>query len=157
MIDIKDAKRNKKIGMAVIDYVTLMRPKSKGFTDKSDYNDMIFYTRQLCISENFFFMSPAQSNRSGFANAVKDKNNEYTIDALSDYNELERSATHVMALIQTKEMKESSSVQIQSVVNRESEDFPSYKMTLDAPTGYFYTNRTPNDNDVASIVENLEI
>lgn len=121
-----------------VDYMTLMKPKRGGRLERDDFNNMISSMRLFGLENNLAIVTPHQTSRGFYEEALKDKENRYSLSCLSDYHEMERSSTLVASMIRTEEMKKSASCQIQCLKHREDEPFNMFKLILDAPTGWFY-------------------
>ena len=103
-------------------------------------------------------IAPFQVNRNGYDMMVSNKKNLYDLTAISDYNEIERSSTHVISSAQTQDMKEAGELQLQHLATRESEQFEPKRISIDGSTGvYLETKGTYSDEDVTDILEELEI
>ena len=135
--ELKD--RNKTLDFLVLDYVGLM-VQDKEFRDKDwrvDLNNMIRKLKNMAMSFNngrgLRIITPYQFNRQGYKDAVKNQG-IYTLSALSDANESERSSDGVIALYNTDEMRNSGIVKISCLKHRDGAHFPPFEANLDFST-----------------------
>jgi hypothetical protein len=70
------------------------------------------------IASPLIGMSPAQISRRGMEEAVKNSNT-YSLTALAEYSELERSSDIVLTSLMTTEMRAAEQIRIQNLKNRD--------------------------------------
>lgn len=131
--------RNKVLDFLVVDYVGLMvQDKKEKYGDwKTDLNNMIRWFKNLTINfdggRGLRIITPFQFNRQGNKDAIKN-DGIYTLSALSDANEAERSADGIIALYDTEEMRNSGIVKISCLKNRDGAHFAPFEANLDFAT-----------------------
>lgn len=161
--DVKKIDKNiMPIDMLVVDGVVLMYPNIKSRKSREEMNTMIADIRMFGLTFNsgkgLPIMAPFQTNRNGYEMALSNKSNLYDLTAISEYNEIERSSTHVISTFQSKDMRDAGEVQLQHLATRESEQFETRKISVDGSTGtYIETKGTYSDDDVADILEDLDL
>lgn len=155
--DIRQLQNNTMdIDLIVIDYPGLMKP-SIGRRDRESYNELFRELRHFSLINHIPIIFAIQSNRHGFQSACKDKDNLYSADAISDYNSIEREATHVFSIITTPEMKESGQAQIQHLLSRESQIVPPIRLNCDFETGTITALTQLTKEDAEQMMEEIEI
>ena len=135
--ELKD--RGKTLDFLVLDYVGLMvQDKDNAYGDfKVDLNNMIRRLKNITINfdngRGLRIISPYQFNRQGHKEAAK-IDGIYTLSALSDANEAERSSDGIIALYSTEEMRNSGLVKVSCLKNRDGGHFPPFEASLDFAT-----------------------
>ena len=131
--------RGKVLDFFVLDYVGLaIQDKDQKSNDwKLDLNNMIRKLKNITINfdngRGLRIITPFQFNRQGYKDAIKNEG-IYTLAALSDANEAERSSDVVIALYDTEEMRNSGIVKISCLKNRDGAHFPPFDANLDFAT-----------------------
>lgn len=155
--DIKQIQSNIfDIDCLVIDYPTLLKPNS-GYRDRESYNELFRELRHFGLTHSLPIIFPLQSNRAGYNNALKDKNNLFSPDAISDYNSIEREATHIFSIITTPEMKQAGQSQIQHLLSRESGLCPPIRINSNFETGTLTALNTISKEDAETMIDEIEI
>lgn len=144
------------IDLLIIDYPGLMKPNS-GYRDRESYNELFRELRHFSLINNIPIIFPLQSNRAGFDKACKDKNNLYSADAISDYNSIEREATHIFSIITTPEMRQAGQSQIQHLLSRESSLCPPIRVNSDFETGCINSIQQMSKEDAETMIQEIEI
>lgn len=155
--DLRDLKNNTMdIDLVIIDYPALMLPSS-GRRERESYNELFREIRHFGLTHHIPIIFVIQSNRQGFLNALKDKNNLYTPDAIGEYSSIEKEATNVISIITTQEMRESGQSQVQHLLSRESDLCPPILLNADFATGTMseLQNLTQEDNE--QLISEIEI
>jgi len=161
--DVKKVNRNIfPVDVLVIDGVTLMYPNLKSRKSREEMNTFIADIRSFGLTfeqgRGLPIIAPFQVNRNGYDMMLSNKNNLYDLTAISEYNEIERSSTHVISSAQTSDMRDAGELQIQHLATRESEQFEPKKIAVDGSTGvYIETKATYSEEDTAEILEELDI
>jgi len=161
--DVKKINKNiMPIDILVIDGVTLMYPNLKSRKSREEMNNFIADIRSFGLTfdggRGLPVIAPFQVNRNGYDMAMSNKNNLYDLTAISDYNEIERSSTHVISSFQNKDMRDAGQVKIQHLATRESEQFEPILISVDGSTGvYIETKGSYSEEDTMDIIEELEI
>lgn len=140
-----------------IDYITLIKPKVGKTTTREDMNEMIAEVRRFSLSHGIPVVTAGQIKREAFNNAVKDKENLYGSDCLSDYNEFERASTGIMTVLQTPEMYATGTVQVQNTLSRETKPFDTFRMVRRSNTGWHASGITSKERKqevLDAIIEN---
>jgi hypothetical protein len=125
-----------KVGVVVVDYLTLVRPLSKREPVREDYNSMITDFRRFLLDNGFVGVNAAQINRKGYDSAMKHKEHVYDLSVLSDYNSLERDATNVFSIFQSPEMEKTKEIQIQHLKGRETGLCGRFILLREGDTGW---------------------
>jgi len=103
--------------------------------DMRAVDDAILRVRQLTLGFNnnkgIPVMSPFQIKRSHYVQACETEGNLYTLDAVRYYSEINTSSTRVISSIQTPEMKETDTIQIQNLLSRDTELFKPFMLKVD--------------------------
>jgi hypothetical protein len=147
--ELKD--RGKTLDFLVLDYVGLMvQDLDQKYGDwRVDLNNMIRRLKNITINfdngRGLRIITPYQFNRQGHKEAAKN-DGIYTLSALSDANEAERSSDCVIAIYSTDEMRDSGLIKISCLKNRDGKIFPPFEANLD-----FSTKKL---NDFSQTVEN---
>ena len=161
--DVKKVNRNIfPVDVLVIDGVLLMYPNLKSRKSREEMNIFIADIRSFGLTfeqgRGLPIIAPFQVNRKGYDLMLSNKSNLYDLTAIGDYNEIERSSTHIFSTAQTKDMRDAGEIQIQHLASRESEQFEPRKITVDGSTGVFIeTKGTYTEEDVAEVIEELEL
>lgn len=161
--DVKKINRNIfPVDVLIIDGVALMYPNLKSRKSREEMNTFIADIRSFGLTfeqgQGLPIIAPFQVNRNGYEMMLGNKSNLYDLTAISEYNEIERSSTHIISTAVTKDMKDAGELQIQHLASRETEQFEAKKISIDGSTGVFIeTKGTYTEEDVADILEELEI
>lgn len=161
--DVKKINRNIfPVDVLIIDGVTLMYPNLKSRKSREEMNTFVADIRSFGLTfeqgKGLPIIAPFQVNRNGYENMLNNKSNLYDLTAISEYNEIERSSTHVISVAQTKDMRDAGEVQIQHLATRESEQFEPKKIAVDGSTGVFLeTKNVYTEEDTAEILEELDL
>lgn len=146
--------REKVLDFLVVDYVGLMvQDKENRYGDwRVDLNSMIRKLKNITIGfdngRGLRIITPYQFNRQGHKEAEKN-DGIYSLSALSDANEAERSSDGVIALYSTDEMRNSGIVKLSCLKHRDGPHFPPFEANLDFSTKKlrdFSQNLNPSDN-----------
>jgi len=150
------------IDLVIIDSPLQMYPYLGSRRSREEMNTMIADIRNLSLTfnggEGLPIIATFQINRSGYDEMLRGKRNLYDLTAIAEYNEVERSSTHVISTAQTEDMRESNEVQLQHLASRETELFETKKVMIDPQTGvYFNTDNKFDEEDVDSIIDEIDI
>lgn len=156
-LSISDLKRNYGCKVIAPDYLTLISPKM-GRVSTDDYNDMIMETRYKCMQEEVTIITPIQANRDGKKFSVgKVKDYCYDLTHIYMYSAFEKGCTSIISSIQTDEMRSLNQVAVGSTVNREMSPFQTTNLIINNSTGYFYQGEAPTNDQIISIIDEIEI
>jgi len=150
------------IDLLIIDGVVLMYPHLKSRKSREEMNTFIADLRNFGLTfengKGLPIIAPFQTNRAGYDNMLSNKNNLYDLTAISEYNEIERSSTHVISTAQTRDMRDAGELQIQHLATRESEQFEPKKIAIDASTGVFIETKAEfSEEDTMELIDEIEI
>lgn len=116
------------VHVAALDYLTLLLPSGgkKRRAEREDYNQMIKDFKSLGLTHKdragrdspMLCLTAAQISRGGLDEALKN-DGRFKLSALSDYNELEKSADIVFSVLMTTEMKALGKLRLQNLKNRD--------------------------------------
>ena len=155
--EIRDIKNNiMDIDLIIIDYPSLITP-STGHRDRDSYNELFRELRHFSLTQHIPIIFPVQCNRAGYDSALKDRENLFKPDAISDFSSIERECTHVFSILTTPEMKESQQAQVQHLLSRESELFAPMRIGADFETGMLVTLTNLSQEDSEQIIEELDV
>lgn len=155
--DIRDLKNNTMdIDLVIIDYPALMLPSS-GHRDRESYNELFREIRHFGLTNHIPIIFVIQANRQGYLNAIKDKNNLYTPDAIGDYSSIEKEATNVISIITTQEMREAGQSQVQHLLSRESELCSPILLNADFATGTMSELQGLSQEDSEHMISEIEL
>ena len=130
------AERGKTLDFVIIDYIGLMvQDKAERYGDFNiDLNNIIKKLKNLTINfdngRGLRIITPFQVNRDGWKDAVKNEG-VYKLTALSNANEAERAADHVISLYWSDDMKKSGVVKITCLKNRKGGAFAPFEAHID--------------------------
>lgn len=155
------AERGKTLDFVVIDYVGLMvQDKNERYGDYNiDLNNIIKKLKNLCINFNngrgMRIITPFQVNREGWKEAVKN-DGVYKLTALSNANEAERAADHVIALFMNEEMKKNGLMKICCLKNRKGMVFAPFEACIDficrKIRDVIYNKKSENEDGVINAI-----
>jgi replicative DNA helicase len=134
--EMEDGVKNIKLDFCVIDYIGLMaQDKEERYGDFNvDLNSIIKKLKNLAITFDngaaLRIITPFQVNREGWKEAAKN-DGVYRLTALSNANESERAADHVITLYMTDEMKKAGIVKITCLKHRRGADFAPFEAHID--------------------------
>lgn len=155
--DIRDLKNNTMdIDFVIIDYPALMLPSS-GHRDRESYNELFREIRHFGLTQHIPILFVIQANRQGYLNALKDKENLYTPDAIGEYSSIEKEATNVISIITTQEMREAGQSQIQHILSRESALCNPILLNSDFSTGTMSELQQLSTEDSETLINEIEI
>ena len=155
--DIRDIRNNTMdIDLVIIDYPALMLPSS-GHRDRESYNELFREIRHFGLTNHLPIIFVIQANRQGFLNALKDKENLYTPDAIGEYSSIEKEATNVISIITTNEMRESGQSQVQHILSRESALCNPIVLNSDFETGVLSELQSLSAEDSEQLIQEIEI
>lgn len=154
--DIRNLKNTMDIDLLVIDYPGLMQPSS-GRRDRESYNELFRVLRGFGLANHIPIIFPVQTNRAGFDNALKDKENLFSTDAIGDYSSIERECTNVISIITTQDMREAGQSQIQHLLSRESQLFSAFRINSDFETGIMSELKQLSQEDTEQLIQEIEI
>lgn len=155
--DIRDLKNNTMdIDLVIIDYPALMLPSS-GHRERDSYNELFREIRHFGLTQHIPIIFVIQANRQGYLNALKDKNNLYTPDAIGDYSSIEKEATNVISIITTQEMREAGQSQVQHLLSRESELASPILLNADFATGTMSELQSLSQEDSNQLISEIEL
>lgn len=156
-LSISDLKRNFGCKVIAPDYLTLISPKL-GRVTVDDYNDMIMETRYKCLQEEVTVITPIQANRDGKKFSTgKVKDYCYDLTHIYMYSAFEKGCTSILSSIQTDEMRALNQVAVGAVVNREMSPFVTTNLIINNSTGFFYQGEAPTNEQIISIIDEIEI
>lgn len=155
--DIRDIKNNvMDVDLVIIDYPALMLPSS-GKRDRESYNELFREIRHFGLTQHIPIIFVIQANRQGFLNALKDKENLYTPDAIGEYSSIEKEATNVISILTTNEMREQGQSQIQHILSRESALCNPITLNSDFETGVLSELQSLSQEDSEQLIQEIEI
>jgi len=142
------------VHVMAVDYLTLLYPldSQKGKPDREDYNRMIKEFKSMALSHRssegkpapMIALTPAQISRGKLEEAVKN-NHYYDLSALREYTELEASADIVLTTMLLPEMRQSKTIKIQHLKNRNGD--------LDVDPQEFFINLDYGFNITETVVQ----
>lgn len=118
------------IHICAVDYLSQINPlrhNARASGDaKSDVNRMFYNFRQFLLNYKnvehkeapLIGISPVQIGQGKYNDAIKN-DRMYDATAPGDYNEIERSSTHMISVLMTREMREAGLLRVQCLKNRE--------------------------------------
>jgi len=130
------AEKGKKLDFIIVDYVGLMiQDKNERYGDFNiDLNNMIKKLKNTAINfsngRGLRVITPFQVNRNGYKEAIKN-DGIYTLTALSNANEADRSSDGVISLFMTDEMKKSGRMKVCCLKHRDGPDFSPHEINID--------------------------
>lgn len=154
--DIRNIKQKMDVDLLVIDYPGLMMPSS-GRRDRESYNELFRQLRHFGLINQLPIIFPIQANRAGYEQAMKNKQNLFSPEAIGDYSSIEREATNVISIISTPEMRESGQSQIQHILSRESGLFNPILINSDFETGILSEMQTISAEDTEQLMVEIDI
>lgn len=154
--DIRNLKNEMDVDLVIIDYPALMTPSAKR-RDRESYNELFRELRHFGLTQHLPIIFVIQANRQGFLNALKDKNNLYTPDAIGEFSSIEKEATNVISIITTDDMKEQGQSQIQHIISRESGLCNPIMLNSDFETGILSELQTLSKEDSEQLIQEIEI
>jgi replicative DNA helicase len=115
---------NKGIDVVVVDHINLLKFNNyECMNDYSKVNHWMSFFRKNCINfvnrnKPVCFVIVAQSSRSGYEKATA-KEGIYTLDAIAEANEIERSSSVVLSIYTDAEIKKNNSALVQVLKGRD--------------------------------------
>jgi len=122
------------IDLAMIDSINLMHGGEVNDVDRA-IRDLRQFSLGFNNNQGLPIFSPYQIKRSAFTQACATEGNLYDADAVRYFSEVNTSSTRVVTTIQTPEMRETNTVQIQSLLTRDTEDFKPTILRVDGEIG----------------------
>lgn len=110
-----------------LDYATMMWPvEGKGTPDRSAYNGMIKQLKNSALTHRntesrlspLVLFTAAQISRGGFEECIKN-DGVYSLAAIGEFSEIEKSSDVVLTSLMTNEMKAAGEIHIQNLKNRD--------------------------------------
>jgi hypothetical protein len=143
---------------AVVDYISLLMV-DKEFRQKDNNENLNFIIKtlkQICLQFNngqgLSMLSPFQTNRAGYAEAIKN-GGIYNTTALSNAHEAERSADFVISIFADEELRRSNQLKICCLKNRMGDFFQPFNAMINFNCRYIFDKI----DDLSSIIpENTE-
>ena len=129
----------KQLDFLVVDYVGRMTPdKNDRYGDYNiDLNSIIKRLKELALTfddgRKLRVISPFQINRTGFKEAEKNEGH-YSLTALSNANEAERSADLIISTYWNENMKKAGLVKIGCLAHRKGADFDPFEARINFET-----------------------
>lgn len=126
----------KTLDYVIVDYVGLMVPdRNERYGDYNvDLNNMLKKLKNLAITfdngRKLRVITPWQMNREGLKEALKN-DGIYSLTALSNANETERSSDIIVSVFMTKEMKKSEIIKISCLKYRKGQEFSPFEAKID--------------------------
>lgn len=154
--DVRNLKHNMDVDLLVIDYPSLMQPSSNK-RDRDAYNELFRNLRGFGLANHIPIIFPIQTNRAGYEQALKNKDNLFSADAIADYSSIEREATNIISIITTPQLRESGQSQIQHIISRESQLFNPFLLNADFETGVLSEIARLSKEDTDQIINEIEI
>jgi replicative DNA helicase len=133
------ADKGKTLDFIVVDYVGLMIPdKNDRYGDWNiDLNSIIKKMKNMAINfdngRKVRVISPFQVNRTGHKEAEKNEG-QYSLSALSNANEAERSSDLVITTYMNEEMKKAGLIKIGCLAHRKGATFDPFEANIDFGT-----------------------
>lgn len=118
------------LDFSAVDYLTMLYPSSTGGRlvriDRTDYNQMFKDYKQIGLGHRrangdkhpMINMTAAQISRKGREEAIK-QDGIYTLQAIAEYSEIERSSDVVFTSLLTSEMRAANQLRLQNLKNRD--------------------------------------
>jgi hypothetical protein len=129
----------RKLDFLVVDYVGRMTPdKSDRYGDYNiDLNSIIKRLKELALvfdnGRKLRVISPFQINRTGFKEAEKN-DGRYSLTALSNANEAERSSDLIISTYWNENMKKAGIIKIGCLAHRKGADFDPFEAHINFET-----------------------
>lgn len=140
---LKDFGRENECGLVVIDYLALLKAETRRGSEREELNDILKGAKLVATSfddgNGVPIMSPWQINREGQKGSAAQ--GHYTMAALSDTSEAERSADCIITLY--REQEDKTDMRVQFLKMRDDDLPPMSFVSIDFRSTYIGANQAP--------------